>query len=212
MVTVDFDAHHALARRAAAAGSVLLTNDGMLPLSPKGTVAVIGAFAQTPRFQGAGSSLVNPTRVDAFLDEFRAAVGAEATVTYAPGYDAKNRRHDPRAPWQRPARRRRAPSTVVLLVGLPGALESEGFDRATLRLPDGHEALVAAVTEANSKTVVVMLNGGAVVTPWADSASRDPRGVPGRPGRRRRDRRRAARSRVSPAGGSRSRSPWRSKT
>ncbi len=60
---------------------------------------------------------------------------------------------------------------MILLVGLPAVLESEGFDRSTLRLPDGHEALIAAVTEANTRTVVVMLNGGAVVTPWADSAA-----------------------------------------
>ncbi|MGC4175886.1 glycoside hydrolase family 3 C-terminal domain-containing protein [Demequina sp.] len=163
----DFDAHHALARRAAAAGSVLLTNDGILPLKPKGTIAVIGAFAEAPRYQGAGSSLVTATKVDAFLPLFRDALGAKATVTYAPGYDARTGA----ATKEQLDEARAAASgadTVVLLVGLPSALESEGFDRTTLRLPDGHEALIAAVTEANPKTVVVMLNGGAVVTPWAD--------------------------------------------
>ena len=97
-------------------------------------------------------------------------MGAKATVTYAPGYDAKTGATTP-ALLAEAREAASGASTVVLFVGLPGALESEGFDRETLRLPDGHEALIAAVTEANTKTVVVMLNGGAVVTPWADSAA-----------------------------------------
>lgn len=164
---VDFDAHHALARRAAAAGSVLLTNDGLLPLKPKGTIAVIGAFAEAPRYQGAGSSLVKPTRLDSFLDEFRSAVG-KATVTFAPGYDARTGATT-EALLTEAREAASGADAVVLVVGLPSALESEGFDRSTLRLPDGHEALVAAVTQANAKTAVVLVNGGALVTPWADA-------------------------------------------
>jgi len=167
---VDFDAHHALARRAAAAGAVLLTNDGLLPLEPSGTIAVIGAFAESPRYQGAGSSLVNPTQLDAFLTEFRAAVGDRATVTFAPGYDPRTG-----ATTEALLAEARAAASgadvVIALVGLPSAHESEGFDRTTLRLPDGHEALVTAVTSANPKTAVVLLNGGALVTPWAGSAA-----------------------------------------
>jgi len=167
VVTVDFDAHHALARRAAAAGAVLLTNDGLLPFRPEGTIAVVGAFAESPRYQGAGSSLVKPTKLDAFVDEFREAVGFRGVVTYAPGYDARTGATTELLL----AQAREAASgadVVVVLVGLPASLESEGFDRADLRLPDGHDALVAAVTEANDRTVVVLLNGGTVVTPWAD--------------------------------------------
>ncbi len=97
VVTVDFEAHHALARRAAAAGSVLLTNDGVLPLKPKGTIAVIGAFAETPRFQGAGSSLVNPTRVDAFLDRVPRRRRQQGHGYLRARLRRENRRHDPRA-------------------------------------------------------------------------------------------------------------------
>ena len=83
----DFDAHHALARRAAAAGTVLLTNDGLLPLPAEGTIAVIGAFAVEPRYQGAGSSKVNPTRVDALLDALTEQTAGRAEIRYAAGYD-----------------------------------------------------------------------------------------------------------------------------
>src|SRR6185295_4866061 len=80
----DADAHHALARAAAAESIVLLKNDGpILPLAPKTRIAVVGEFARTPRFQGAGSSQVNPTRVDTVLGELTAAVDG---VTFAAGY------------------------------------------------------------------------------------------------------------------------------
>jgi beta-glucosidase len=166
-LTVDYDSHHALARRAAAAGSVLLTNNGILPLEPGGTVAVIGAFAETPRYQGAGSSLVKPTKLDTFLGEFRTAVGDRATVTFAPGYDARTGATT-EALLREAREAASGAETVILLVGLPASLESEGFDRANLRLPEGHDALVAAVTDANERSIVVLVNGGAVVTPWAE--------------------------------------------
>ena len=67
----DIDAHHALAREVAGRSIVLLKNEGVLPLARAATVAVIGAFAEQPRYQGAGSSLINPTRLDTALDELR---------------------------------------------------------------------------------------------------------------------------------------------
>ena len=164
---VDFDAHHTLARRAGAAGAVLLTNNGMLPLRATGTIAVIGAFAQTPRYQGAGSSLVQPTRVDTALDAFRTALEGQATVTYAPGYDAKTGETTDQLLAEAQAAAASA-DAVVLLVGLPGSYESEGYDRDHLDLPAGHTAVVEAVTGANAATVVVLINGAPVHVPWAD--------------------------------------------
>src|SRR5207342_1338474 len=85
----DAEAHHALARVAAAECAVLLKNDdALLPLQPRSgdTIAVIGEFARTPRYQGAGSSEVNPTRVDVALDELRAAVPDGVDVVFAPGF------------------------------------------------------------------------------------------------------------------------------
>lgn len=89
-VAADYDAHHQLGRRAAAAGSVLLTNNGVLPLHPTpAAIAVVGAFATEPRYQGAGSSQVNPTRLDSLLDELRSRVGTSVSTSYAAGYDAR---------------------------------------------------------------------------------------------------------------------------
>ncbi len=167
---VDFDAHHTLARRAGAAGAVLLSNNGLLPLASKGTIAVIGAFAQTPRYQGAGSSLVRPTRLDTALDAFRAALDGKASVTYAAGYDAKTGETNEELLAEAKAAAAQA-DAVVLLVGLPASYESEGYDRKHLDLPAGHNALVEAVTTANASTAVVLVNGAPVHVPWADKAA-----------------------------------------
>lgn len=161
----DLAAHHTLARWAAAAGSVLLTNDGLLPLDPGRSVAVIGAFAQQPRYQGFGSSLVNPTRLDRALEAIRER--AKGAVEYAAGYDPATAAPDPLLVAEAEEVSRRC-DTAVLLVGLPGVYESEGFDRTDLHLPRQHEGLIARVCRANPRTVVVLANGAPVAMPWAD--------------------------------------------
>lgn len=165
--TPQHDEHHALARRAAASGMVLLTNSGLLPLSATGRIAVVGAFADSPRYQGNGSSLVNPTRLDTVLDALRAAVGDAALVDFAPGYDARTGHTTPELMGEATDLAASC-DVVVLCVGLPAVLESEGYDRDTLALPDGHNDLVEAVVDANPSTVVVMMNGGPVEVDWAD--------------------------------------------
>ena len=164
---VDPEAHHRLARRAAAAGTVLLTNNGILPLERTGSIAVVGAFAKTPRYQGAGSSLVNPTQLDTFLDTLRAAVGDAAEVHYAPGYDPTTGATEDALLDEARHVASRA-DVVIVLAGLPSSFESEGFDREHLRLPDGHTAVVNAALDANPRTVVALLNGSPVELPWAD--------------------------------------------
>ena len=160
----DFAAHHALARRAAAAGTVLLTNDGLLPLGAEVTIAVIGAFAERPRYQGAGSSLVMPTRLDTFLDAVREQAG-EGRVTYAPGYDPVSGETTD-ALLAEAARVAAGADAVVVLAGLPSRMESEGFDRDHLRLPEGHVRLIEAVIDANPRTAVALQNGAPVEMPW----------------------------------------------
>lgn len=164
---VDLDAHHTLARRAAAAGTLLLTNDGLLPLSGTGTIGVVGAFAAEPRFQGSGSSKVNPTRVDCLLDSLRDQLGDRAEVRYSAGYDPVTGQTTP-ALLSDAASVAVGSDVAVLVLGLPARQETEGLDRPHCRLPEAMEHLVPVVLAANPRTAVVVVNGGVVELPWAD--------------------------------------------
>jgi len=163
----DRDEHHRLARTAAAAGSVLLRNEGVLPLPAGRRVAVVGAFAEQPRYQGAGSSQVNPTRLDDALTEWRRRADDVASLVYAPGYDARTGGTTP-ALVSEALTAAAGADVVVLYAGLPARAESEGFDRATLDLPSGQVELIEALAASPVPVVVVLSNGGAVHVPWAD--------------------------------------------
>ncbi len=161
------DEHHLLARRAAAAGTVLLTNDGALPLADDTRLAVIGGFAEDPRYQGAGSSRVTPTRVDTLLGDLDRR---GTSYVHRPGYDPQTAAPDPVAIEQAVAAARDA-EVAVVVVGLPAAWESEGFDRDHIALPAQHDDLVRAVAAANPRTVVAVCGGGVVELPWADDVA-----------------------------------------
>ena len=162
----DLDAHHALARRAAAECTVLLKNDGgLLPLRAGGSVAVIGAFARQPRYQGAGSSQVNPTRLDCAFDAIAALLGESAAPAYAPGYDPEHGARDAGLIAEAAAVAGAA-ETAIVFAGLPAVCESEAFDRGHMRLPEQHDRLIEAVCRANPRTVVVLSNGAPVEMPW----------------------------------------------
>ena len=161
--TFDADAHHALARRAAAESIVLLKNENdLLPLAEGAKVAVIGDFAQTPRYQGAGSSAVNSIKVDTFLDCLKES--GLASVGFAPGFDRQGK---PDAAKQAEAVALAQKAEVVLLcLGLDEIKESEGLDRGDMRLADNQIELLKAMQQANPNTVVVLSAGASLETPW----------------------------------------------
>lgn len=160
---VDQEAHHRLARRAAAEGMVLLKNEGgILPLDPAAKVAVIGDFAAAPRYQGAGSSAVNATRVDT-VNDLLAESGIHS-VGYAPGFE-RDGEPNPAKQTEAVALARIA-DVVLLFLGLDELRESEGMDRADMRLAQNQIDLLVAVAEANPNVVVVLSAGAPVETPW----------------------------------------------
>lgn len=173
---VDADAHHALARRAAQSSAVLLRNEGdVLPLrpAPGQTVAVVGALARDPRFQGAGSSQVNPTRVDVPLDEVTAAAGPDVTVRFAAGYALGGGTGGGGTALRDEAVALAAEAEhVVVFLGLPASAESEGFDRPDMDLPGDQVALIEAVAAVHDRAVVVLTNGSAVeMSTWDHHAA-----------------------------------------
>jgi beta-glucosidase len=162
---LDVDAHHALAREAAARSIVLLRNDGVLPLARDARIAVIGEFAESPRFQGAGSSKINPTRIDTALGEIRAL--SEAEVAYAAGF-AIDGSGDAAALRDEAVAVAGSVDVVVAFLGVPAVEESEGFDRAHIDLPATQLELLDALVAANPNVVVVLSNGGVVALPFAE--------------------------------------------
>ena len=162
----DAAAHHALARRAAEESLVLLKNEGsLLPLAAGAKVAVIGDFAKNPRYQGAGSSMVNSTQVDVLLDKL---INSELNVIgYQQGFD---RHGKPDAALQKSACELATQAdTVILCMGLDEIAESEGLDRSNLRLAQNQVELLQAVAAVNPKIVVVLYSGSVVETPWLDN-------------------------------------------
>ncbi len=164
-VAPDVDAHHELALRAARESAVLLKNENAaLPLPETGStrIALIGEFARTPRYQGAGSSQVNPTRLDSALDALTGLLGER--VSFCPGFTFDGDAAQDAELLDEAHRHAAAADWVVLFLGLPDSVESEGFDRTTISLPDNQLALLDAVATVTRRIVVVLSNGGLVET------------------------------------------------
>ncbi|GAA1326741.1 glycoside hydrolase family 3 C-terminal domain-containing protein [Brachybacterium rhamnosum] len=161
--TYDAAAHHEVALGAARRAIVLLRNEGgLLPLEGDAAagLAVIGDFAQTPRYQGAGSSHVNATRVTSALEALRTELGE---VPFARGFSAgADEAADPDALRAEAVELARTAGTVVLFLGLGEDVESEGFDRADMELPAEQERLLEEVLAANPRTAVVLTHGSAI--------------------------------------------------
>ena len=163
--TFDADAHHALARRAAAESVVLLKNEGgLLPLKAGEKIAVIGDFARTPRYQGAGSSAVNSIRVDSFLKRLEEC--DLENIGYAQGFDRQGRPDE--ALQAEAVVLAKNADTVLVFLGLDEIKESEGLDRADMKLAENQLALLRAVKEANPNVVVLLSAGSSLETPWLE--------------------------------------------
>ncbi|UCD98830.1 MAG: glycoside hydrolase family 3 C-terminal domain-containing protein [Chloroflexota bacterium] len=158
----SFDAgeHHALARKVAGEGMVLLKNNGILPLSDQKQIAVIGRSAKEAYFQGGGSSHINPTQVDNPYDELGKITGAQA-LSYAVGYPADE--SFDQALIDEACEAASSAEVALLYICLPATKESEGYDRPDLDLTAHQVALIQAVTGVQPNTVVILNNGAPVV-------------------------------------------------
>ena len=165
--TYNQKSHHALARKAAAESAVLLKNEeSILPVAKDRKIAVIGEFAQTSKYQGAGSSKINPHKIDSVLEEFE-RVGMQ--VTYVQGYSLQIGAKPDEQLISEACEQAKAAEVAIVFAGLPDEYESEGFDRTTLSMPEAHNRLIEAVAAVNENTVVVLQMGAPVLMPWKDS-------------------------------------------
>ena len=160
-----YRAHADLAREAAAQSAVLLKNDGALPLNLDAKVAVIGAFARMPRYQGSGSSRINPKIIDNIWYRLeQCGVAAE----YADGYDPTTGDADENQLLEAETLAARS-DVAVVVAGLPARYESEGFDRKLMVMPRGMRELIDRICAANPRTVVVLQGGAPMEMPWCDN-------------------------------------------
>jgi beta-glucosidase len=164
-VKADLNAHHDLAARIAEETCVLLKNDGLLPVSAGKKIAVIGALANNTRYQGAGSSKINPFKLEQPLDEIKKQFGAD-NVSYTAGYHLNDK--EDAAEIAKAIELAKQADVVFLFAGLTPKYESEGFDRQHLNLPQVQLDLIAELGEQLNKTLVVLQNGAPVILPFVD--------------------------------------------
>lgn len=160
---VDPLRQHALARRAARESAVLLKNDGILPLTGEETVALIGDFARVPRYQGAGSSLVNSRRVETLRGQLTQRLGQKllGTVSGYARHGNDTKRQEARR-LRKALRLARRADCVIFCGGLDEMAETEGLDRKTLALPTAQRRALRALAAVNPN-IVLVLSAGSVV-------------------------------------------------
>lgn len=159
----SFDDHHETARKVAEGSMVLLKNDdNILPLKKGAKVAVIGELAAAPRYQGAGSSVINPTKLDNALDELK-KLGVD--LTYTKGYE-KSKDEVNEALFAEARNAASAADIAIIFVGLTEEFEGEGYDRLNIQMPKSHNTLVSEIAKVNNNTVVVLAGGSVIALPW----------------------------------------------
>ncbi|WP_098743147.1 glycoside hydrolase family 3 C-terminal domain-containing protein [Paenibacillus sp. EZ-K15] len=164
--TYDRDEHHRLARTVAGETMVLLKNEeNLLPLAKGKKLAVIGPFAQKPRYQGGGSSHINPTQIDVPMDEIKKLAGGSASVVYAQGFHLDRDELDATLIEEAKQAAGEADAAVIF-AGLPDRYESEGYDRKHLNMPSNQNQLIEAIAAVQSNVVIVLMNGSPIEMPW----------------------------------------------
>lgn len=156
-----FEDNHELARHIAQSSGVLLKNNDILPLEKGANVAVIGKLAESPRYQGSGSSQVTPTKLVSLLDGVKTYT---KDVSFAEGYTIEDNVeqdiHDKAVTVAKKA------DVVIFCLGLTDIFESEGFDRTHMRIPENQIQLLHAIAEVNTNIVIVVVGGSAIEMPW----------------------------------------------
>lgn len=156
----DMEAHHRLAARIAAESAVLLKNDRqLLPLKGEDSVVFIGAMAENMRYQGTGSSRINPWKLTSVRDVC-------PDIPCVPGYKSQGETDEKLL--REAAQAAKQADKAIVFAGLPESYESEGFDREHMNLPEGHNRLIEAVAAVNPNTIVVLFAGSPVELPWEE--------------------------------------------
>ncbi len=156
--------HHQLAREIAAESIVLLKNeDQILPLAKDEKLGVVGSFAKKPRFQGGGSSNINPFQVDNAYTELKKYTDQE--LSYAEGYSVESDSNNQELIKEAKELAEKVDKLLVF-AGLPDRYESEGYDRDSLEMPPNQNHLIEELAEVNKNIVVVLSNGSPVTMPW----------------------------------------------
>lgn len=167
--TYDKLAHHKLAREIARECFVLLKNeDNILPLKKEGSIALIGAFAKKPRYQGGGSSHVNPTILDNAYDDVLKKAESKAKILYADGYRLDSDEIDEKLIEEAKEVAKKS-DLAVIFAGLPERYESEGYDRPHMKMPENHNRLIEEISKVQKNVAVVLANGAPVEMPWVDN-------------------------------------------
>ncbi|MCR5657240.1 MAG: glycoside hydrolase family 3 C-terminal domain-containing protein [Butyrivibrio sp.] len=167
-VVFDRDADHEKAIAFAAECGVLLENDGILPLDPSKKIVYIGEYAESPRYQGGGSSHINSSKVTSALDSAKAK---GRNVEYVKGFPAQKDEPLDKAELDKAVAAAKGADVVVIFAGLPDVIESEGYDRKNMNMPAAQNELISAIAEVNKNVVVVLHNGSPVETPWAEDVA-----------------------------------------
>lgn len=164
-IPCDKQAHHELARQVARESAVLLRKGACLPLQEGKKLAVIGAFAAHPRYQGAGSSKIVPTQIVSLCDALKER---SIAYTYAQGFEPEGQADA--ALVEKAVETAKAADVAVVMLGLPDSYESEGFDREHMHLPENQNQLMQALAETGTPLVVVLSTGSVVQLPWREQA------------------------------------------